>query len=82
MLAIEHSVYAQAPWGMALFVGRGFGAWMHAWTQATPMHDPSNAPPTRIIAASESVSLPSQVQTQMVSALASMVLDALRGEAA
>ena len=67
---------------MTLFMGRGFSAWMHAWTQATPTQDKDRVCSTRVTAASEVVSLPSQVQSQMVSALAGMVLDALRGEAA
>ena len=63
-------------------MGRGFSAWMHAWTQAAPTQDKDRVCSTRITAAGEVVSLPSQVQSQMVSALAGMVLDALRGEAA
>jgi hypothetical protein len=79
---MDEALYAQGRWGMALFMGRGFAAWMHAWTQATPAHDADTVCSTRVTAASEAVSLPSQVQSQMVSALAGMVLDALRGEAA
>ena len=82
MLSIEDSAYAQGRWGMALFLSRGFDAWMHAWTQAAPMQDKNSAPSTPVTAASESVSLPGEVQAQMVSALASMVLDTLRREAA
>ena len=67
---------------MALFMGRGFVAWLSAWLQAAPVHDRDRAASMRVTAASEVVSLPSQVQTQMVSAMAGMVLDALRGEAA
>jgi len=67
---------------MALFLGRGFAAWMHAWTQATPMQDESSASSTRVTAASEALSLPGEIQAQMVSALASMVLETLRREAA
>lgn len=65
---------------MALFLGRGFAAWSHAWTQAMP--DKSGTRPSSVTEASEVVRLPGQVHTQMVSALAGMVLDALRAEAA
>ena len=80
--AMDEALYEQGRWGMALFMARGFAAWMHAWTQATPTHDRDRIRSTRVTAANEVVRLPSQVQTQMVSALADMVLDALRGEAA
>ena len=81
-LSIEDPAYTQGRWGMTLFMGRGFSAWMHAWAQAAPTQDKDRVCPTRITAVSEVVSLPCQVQSQMVSALAGMVLDALRGEAA
>jgi len=80
MLAIDGAAYAQGRWGMALFLGRGFAAWMQAWTQATP--DKDRVCSARVTVENESVSLPSNLQTQMVSALAGMVLDALRKEAA
>ena len=61
---------------MALFLGRGFVAWMRAWTQATPK--PEGVECT----AHEPLSLPGPVHGQMVSALAGMVLDTLRKEVA
>ena len=79
---MDEVLYAQGRWGMALFLGRGFAAWMHAWTQATPVQDKNSAPSTRVSAASEPVSLSGEVQAQMVSALASTVLETLRKEAA
>ena len=79
MLSMQHPSHSQGRWGLALFLGRGFSAWMKAWTQVTPAKDPSSM---RAITANESLRLPGQVQSQMVSALASMVLDALRREAA
>ena len=82
MLSIEHSSHTQGRWGMALFLSRGFAAWMHAWTQAAPMQDKNSAASTLVTVASVPLSLPGEVQAQMVSALASMVLDALRKEAA
>jgi len=72
----------QGRWGMALFMGRGFAAWRHAWTQAAPAQDEDKARSTGATETHETVRLTSEVQTQMVSALAGMVLDALRGEAA
>lgn len=80
--AMDKALYTHGRWGMALFIGRGFTAWMHAWTQATPVQDANPVYSTRATAAREAVSLPSQVQGQVVSALAGMVLDMLRGEAA
>ena len=80
MLAMNNPLYAQGRWGMALFMGRGFSTWMQAWTQATPVQD--RVCPTRVTEKNEVVRLPSRVQSQMVSALAGMVLDALRKEAA
>ncbi len=79
---MDEALHAQGRWGMALFMGRGFAAWMSAWLQAAPVRDRDRAPSMRVTAASEVVGLPSQVQSQMVSALAGMVLDALRKEAA
>jgi hypothetical protein len=67
---------------MALFMHRGFADWMHAWSQAIPAHTEDTACSTHVTAARDVANLPSQVQSQMVSALAGMVLDALRGEAA
>ena len=72
----------QGRWGMALFMGRGFAAWRHAWTQAAPVQDEDNERSTRTTKVHEAVCLSGEVQTQMVSAFAAMVLDALRGEAA
>ena len=79
---MDKALYAHGRWGMALFLGRGFADWMHAWSQATPAHAEDTACSTRFTAAHEAVSLPSHVQSQVVSALAGMVLDTLRGEAA
>jgi hypothetical protein len=76
---MQNPSHSQGRWGLALFLGRGFSAWMQAWTQVTPAKDPSSI---RAIATGEPVRLPNHVETQMVSALASMVLDALRKEAA
>ncbi len=80
MLSTQHPSHSQGRWGLALFLGRGFSAWMQAWTQSTHDRDASSSP--RLMAGNETVSLPSQVQNQMVSALASMVLDTLGKEAA
>ena len=77
MLAMDEPFHAQGRWGMALFMSRGYSVWMHAWTQATP-----DMCPRPVSEAGEVVSLPDQVHTEMVSALAGMVLDALRKEAA
>lgn len=77
---MQHPSHSQGRWGLALFLGRGFSSWMQAWTQATPNKDTVLSRP--VTDASEPVRLPGQVQTQMVSALASMVLDTLRKEAA
>ena len=67
---------------MALFMGRGFAAWRHAWTQAAPAQDRDKGHSRQTSETHEAVCLSGEVQTQMVSALADMVLDALRGEAA
>lgn len=61
---------------MALFLGRGFSAWMKAWTQATPKLGRSKKITREILP------LPDRIQGQMVSALASMVLDTLCKEVA
>lgn len=68
---------------MALFVGRGFAAWMCAWEQVAakpvrrrPVYTDSSA------VAPDSFVLPDQMHMPMVVTLAGMVLDALRGEAA
>jgi len=82
MLALDDTGRMQGRWGMALFMGRGFAAWRHAWTQAAPAHEGDQQRSTRTTETDEVVRLTSEVQTQMVSALAGMVLDALRGEAA
>jgi hypothetical protein len=82
MLALDDPGGMQGRWGMALFMGRGFAAWRHAWTQAAPAHEEDQQRSTRTTETDEVVRLTSEVQTQMVSALAGMVLDALRGEAA
>lgn len=79
MLSMQHPSHSQGRWGLALFLGRGFSAWMKAWTQVTPAKDPSS---TQASAPNEPQRLSGQVQSQMVLALASMVLDALRREAA
>ena len=67
---------------MALFIGRGFAAWRQAWTQTVPVYeeDPRRSP--QITESYEAIRLTNEVQMQMVSALAGMVLDALRREAA
>jgi hypothetical protein len=72
----------QGRWGMALFMSHGFAAWRHTWTQAAPVHDEDQGRSTRANETHEAVRLTSELQTQMVSALAGMVLDALRREAA
>ena len=82
MLALDDPACMQGRWGMALFVGRGFAAWRHAWTQAAPPHDEDKERSTRTSETHEDVRLADEVQTQLVSALAGLVLDALRGEAA
>jgi hypothetical protein len=82
MLALDDPACMQGRWGMALFMGRGFAAWRHAWTQAAPARDEEPACSTRTTEVYEAVRLSGEIQTQMVSALAGMVLDALRGEAA
>ena len=82
MLALDDPGCMQGRWGMALFMGRGFAAWRHAWTQAAPTRDEDPGRSTRASETHEAVRLTDEVQTQMVSALAGMVLDALRGEAA
>lgn len=79
---MQNPSYSQGRWGLALFLGRGFSAWMQAWTQSTPTHGHDDSSSARRMASNEPVRLPGQVQNQMVSALASMVLDALRKEAA
>jgi len=79
---MDETLYEQGRWGMALFMARGFAAWIHAWTQVTPAQDEDTVCSTRVTAGREVVSLPSQVQSQMISALAGMVLDTLREEAA
>lgn len=82
-MAIQHVSHTQGRWGLALFLGRGFAAWMQAWLQATPIHDKESAYPEPFgNEGSVPVPLPERVQGQMVSALAGMVLDALRTEAA
>jgi len=67
---------------MALFVSRGFAAWRHAWIQAAPAHEEDKERSTRAAQSHQAVRLAGEIETQMVSALAGMVLDALRGEAA
>jgi len=79
---MDEALHMHGRWGMALFIHRGFAAWMQAWSQAAPAQDEDRVCSTWVTTASEAVSLPSQVQSQMVSALASMVLDTLRVEAA
>jgi len=57
---------------MALFVNRGFAAWLKAWEQVLPVKGkPVDGEP---------VSLPASVQGSMVMALAGMVLGVLGGE--
>jgi hypothetical protein len=82
MLALDDPACIQGRWGMTLFMGRGFAAWRHAWTQAAPTRDEDPGHSTRVTEAHGAVRLTDEVQMQMVSALAGMVLDALRGEAA
>jgi len=82
MLALEDPACMQGRWGMALFMGRGFAAWRHAWTQAAPAQDEDKGRSTRASETHEAVHLTDEVQTQMVSVLAAMVLDTLHGEAA
>jgi hypothetical protein len=82
MLALDDPACIQGRWGMALFMGRWFAAWRHAWTQAAPTRDENPECSTRTTDTHEAVRLTSEVQTQMVSALAGMVLDALCREAA
>ena len=82
MRAMDEALFAHGRWGMALFMSRGFATWMHAWTQASPARDEDKERSARAPAANEAASLPSHVQGQMVFAMAGMVLDALRGEAA
>ena len=67
---------------MALFMGRGFAAWRHAWTQAAPVHEEDQGRSTQATETCEAICLSGEIQTQMVSALAGMVLDALCREAA
>lgn len=80
--AMGEALYAHGRWGMALFMSRGFAAWMHAWTQTAPEQCEDRVSSAQVATTSEAVSLPSQVQGQIVSALAGMVLDTLREEAA
>ena len=66
-LALQSPLYAQGRWGMALFVNRGFAAWLQACEQVLPAR-------TRSVSSGEPVVLPSSVQGSMVMALAGMVL--------
>jgi len=76
MLSLHHPTHEQGRWGMALFLGRGFVAWMRAWSQATPKRE------CPVRKTTELISLPNHIQTQMVSTLAGMVLDTLCQEVA
>lgn len=76
LLSLHHPTHEQGRWGMALFLGRGFVAWMRAWSQATPKQE------RPVFKTTEIIPLPSHVQAQMVSALAGMVLDTLCKEVA
>jgi hypothetical protein len=67
---------------MALFRSRGFAAWRHAWVQAAPAHGEDQGCSTRSSESHEAIRLSNEVQMQMVSALAGMVLDAWCREAA
>ena len=67
---------------MALFISRGFAAWRQAWTQAAPAYGEDQRRSTRSTESRDAIRLTNEVQMQMVSALAGMVLGALRGEAA
>ena len=67
---------------MALFIGRGFAAWMHAWTQTTPTREKDHSDTPCALEPSEAIRLSEPVQTQMVSALAVMVMDAFCQEVA
>ena len=79
---MEKSLYEQGRWGMALFIGRGFAAWMHAWAQTTPTREQGRADSSCTTQHSEGLRLSEPVQTQLVSALAGMVMDALCQEVA
>ena len=65
-----------------MFLSHGFAAWRHAWTQAVPACEEAPRRSTRSVKLRETIRLPHELQTDMVSALAGMVLDALCGEAA
>ena len=67
---------------MALFVSRGFAAWRQAWIQAAPIQEEGKECPSRAAYPQPAVRLAGEIEAQVVSALAGMVLDALRGEAA
>ena len=82
ILALAKGRSAQGRWGMALFLGRGFGAWMRAWSQARPAHAVERVSSPRVASSEASTGPPGELQAQLVSALAGMVLDALRREAA
>jgi len=70
-------------WGMALFMSHGFAAWRRAWTQAMPACEEAPRRSTQSLELREATTrLPHELQTQMISALAGLVLDALNREAA